>query len=100
MTFRSALFIGCGSPGSSFVRRSSLGCNVTEDRNVTTAGSYTAAFANSSGQDVIAQMATFRVAGQSVDTTPPSTPTGLSASAVSPSNINLSWLASTDNVGV
>src|SRR5256885_12701484 len=42
----------------------------------------------------------FRVAGQSVDTTPPSTPTGLSASAVSPSNINLSWLASTDNVGV
>jgi chitodextrinase len=34
------------------------------------------------------------------DTTPPSTPTGLSASAVSSSQINLAWNASTDNVGV
>src|SRR5437867_212659 len=35
-----------------------------------------------------------------VDTTAPSTPAGLSASAVSSSQINLSWSASTDNVGV
>jgi len=34
------------------------------------------------------------------DTAAPSTPTGLSASAVSSSQINLSWSASTDNVGV
>ena len=34
------------------------------------------------------------------DTTPPSTPTNLSANAVSSSQINLSWSASTDNVGV
>src|SRR6266513_1924249 len=34
------------------------------------------------------------------DTTAPSTPTGLIASAVSSSQINLSWGASTDNVGV
>lgn len=38
--------------------------------------------------------------GGSSDTTPPSTPSGLSASAVSSSQINLSWTASTDNVGV
>jgi chitodextrinase len=35
-----------------------------------------------------------------VDTVAPSTPTGLLASAVSSSQINLSWAASTDNVGV
>jgi len=34
------------------------------------------------------------------DTTPPSVPTGLTASAVSSSQINLSWAASSDNVGV
>ena len=36
----------------------------------------------------------------SVDTTPPSIPSNLSATAVSSSAINLSWTASTDNVGV
>jgi chitodextrinase len=35
-----------------------------------------------------------------VDTTPPSVPTGLTASAVSSSQINLSWAASSDKVGV
>jgi len=34
------------------------------------------------------------------DTTAPSVPGGLAATAVSPSQINLSWTASTDNVGV
>lgn len=34
------------------------------------------------------------------DTTPPSAPSGLTATSVSSSQINLSWNASTDNVGV
>jgi chitodextrinase len=34
------------------------------------------------------------------DTTPPSAPAGLTVTAVSTSQINLSWTASTDNVGV
>ena len=34
------------------------------------------------------------------DTTAPSAPSGLTATAISPSQINLSWTASTDNVGV
>ncbi len=38
--------------------------------------------------------------GSTSDTTAPSNPTNLAASAVSTSQINLSWSASTDNVGV
>ena len=38
--------------------------------------------------------------GPPPDTTPPSTPANLSASVISSSQINLSWTASTDNVGV
>src|SRR5439155_1566953 len=38
--------------------------------------------------------------GPPPDTTRPSAPTGLTASAVSSSQINLSWSASSDNVGV
>jgi hypothetical protein len=34
------------------------------------------------------------------DTTPPTAPTNLVATAASPAQINLSWTASTDNVGV
>ena len=34
------------------------------------------------------------------DTTPPSAPANLTAAAASPTQINLSWIASTDNVGV
>jgi len=37
---------------------------------------------------------------QAADTTAPSTPAGLTANAVSASQINLSWTASTDNVAV
>lgn len=35
-----------------------------------------------------------------VDTTPPSSPGGLMAAAASPTEVNLSWVASTDDVGV
>ena len=40
------------------------------------------------------------VAGSPPDTTAPSAPAGLAGSAVSSSQINLTWTASTDNVGV
>jgi chitodextrinase len=41
-----------------------------------------------------------RLPASTTDTAPPSIPTGLAATAVSSSQIDLSWNASTDNVGV
>ncbi|OHE56668.1 MAG: hypothetical protein A2Z47_12195 [Thermodesulfovibrio sp. RBG_19FT_COMBO_42_12] len=38
--------------------------------------------------------------GGEVDTTAPTTPTDLTATAISSSQIDISWTASTDNVGV
>lgn len=51
------------------------------------------------------QLALFLTAGlpvvvQAQDATPPSVPTGLVATAVSSSQVNLSWNPSTDNVAV
>lgn len=43
---------------------------------------------------------TITVIGSGPDTTPPSVPANLTATAASTSQINLSWTASTDNVGV
>ena len=45
----------------------------------------------------VAEVSTLYAMG---DTTPPSTPTGLTATAISSAQINLSWTASTDNVAV
>src|SRR3989475_8139100 len=49
-----------------------------------------------------AETSTSNAAGTtpSVDTTPPSTPTGLTGTAAGSTAANLSWSASTDNVGV
>jgi chitodextrinase len=100
MIFGAALMGGCGYPGSGFTGRSSLGCNVSQDQNVATAGSFAAVVSNAA-QSTIVQMATFRAAGQPPpDTTPPSTPTGLAATEISPSQIDLSWEPSTDDVGI
>ena len=46
-----------------------------------------------------AAMVAFKAAGSVPDTTPPTVPGGLTATATSSSQLNLSWAASTDNVG-
>jgi glucose/arabinose dehydrogenase/PKD repeat protein len=84
-------------PGSGFTTRSTAYGNRTEDRTVTVAGSY-AATASQNGSGWVMHMVAFKAAAS--DTTAPSVPTGLAASPVSSSQINLSWTTSTDNVGV
>jgi len=72
--------------------------------NTTTAsnGSHTlrAIAKDAAGNSTTSASVTVTVSNGTPDTTPPSVPTGLSASAASSSQINLSWTASTDNVGV
>lgn len=48
----------------------------------------------------IDEMEVYSSTGGGSDTTAPTAPTGLTASATSSSQVNLSWTASTDNVGV
>ncbi len=59
LIFGAAVFNSNGSPTLDFTQHSSLQSNVTEDKRVTSVGSYAATFKNGP-QDWIAQMATFK----------------------------------------
>ena len=87
--------------GSGFTQRilTSPDGDLVEDKMVTTVASYNATAPLISSQWVM-QMVAFRVASGVADIAPPTTPTGLVATPISSSQINLSWTASTDNVGV
>jgi hypothetical protein len=86
-----------GGPG--FTVRSTEYGNLTQDRNVTTAGSY-GSTATHTGGGWVMQVAAFRAEGVVEDTTPPSVPADLIARASSSSEIELGWSAATDDVGV
>jgi hypothetical protein len=66
--------------------------------NLTTTGTYTLACSNTAG--TVAQSVTVTVTGSPTDTTAPSAPTNLAGTAAGQTQINLTWTASTDNVGV
>ena len=87
-------------PGSGYTSRviTSPDGDVLEDSIVTATGSYSAT-APVAGGAWIMQMVAFRRSTGAGDTTPPTAPSGITATA-SGTQINLSWTASTDNVGV
>ncbi len=93
---------GTSGPGSGFTNRviTSPDSDIAEDRVVTTAGSYSATAPLTASGPWVMQMVAFRAAGGPVDTTPPTAPANLTATATSSSQISLSWTPSTDNVGV
>jgi glucose/arabinose dehydrogenase len=99
------LFAAAGSSntvtqaGSGYTTRSTAYGNRTQDRTVTATGSYNAS-ATQNGNGWVMQLVAFRADAGSGDVTPPSVPTGLSATAASTTAIDLAWIASTDNVGV
>jgi chitodextrinase len=87
-------------PGTGFTQRllTSPDGDIAEDRTVTATGSYSAT-APATGSWIM-QMVAFRTPVSGGDIQPPTAPTNLAATAVSGTQINLNWTASTDNVGV
>jgi fibronectin type 3 domain-containing protein len=93
---------GAGSGFTSRIVTSPDGDNA-EDRVVSATGSYTATAPLSFQGGWVMQVVAFRGAGSApppADTTPPGAPASLAATAASSSQINLTWTAATDNVGV
>jgi chitodextrinase len=91
-------------PGASFTSRviTSPDSDIFEDRIVSGSASYGADAPLSASGPWIMQMAAFRAAGSSstADTQAPTAPANLATSVASNSQVNLTWTASTDNVGV
>ena len=84
------------SPGAGYTARATSYGSLTEDKTVFVKGSYDAT-ANNSGGAWAMQMVAFKATtGGTMDITAPTMPTGVSASALSSSQIFLSWTASTD----
>ncbi|HEX2784516.1 MAG TPA: DUF4038 domain-containing protein [Ilumatobacteraceae bacterium] len=86
--------------GSGFTTRviTSPDADIVFDKSVSATGSYNVS-ARQTGSWVL-QMATFRSTAAAADTTAPTAPTNLTATAVSPTQINLAWTASADDAGV
>ena len=83
-----------GTPAAGWTTRSRLSTTVAADADAATAGSYS--FSGSSGGAFIAWIAAFKPATAPPNTTPPTVPSGLAATATSTTQITVSWVASSD----
>ena len=91
-------------PGTGFTKRMITvpDGDIAEDRIVTTVGTYSGIAPLSGGGPWIMQMIAFKAAsgGGTSDISPPTPPSNLLAMANGTNTVNLTWIASTDNVGV
>ena len=85
------------SAGSGFASRSNFHNNLVEDMPAGSPGAYSASANADAGWTI--QMVAIKPL-VIIDNTPPSIPTNFTATAISPSQIALSWTASIDNIGV
>ncbi|HSX30167.1 MAG TPA: Ig-like domain-containing protein, partial [Candidatus Saccharimonadales bacterium] len=88
-----------GTPPSGWTARLNTSGNRTADKVAATAGTYNATN-SATGNQWVMQLVAFKADSGNTDTTAPTTPSSLQATVVSGSQINLSWTAATDNVGV
>lgn len=86
--------------GSGYTSRLIYNGAIMQDRSVTSVGTYSASAPIDVSGWWVMQAVAFKVAGTGGDTQAPTVPSNFTATAVSPSQVNLSWTASTDNVGV
>ncbi|HSX42844.1 MAG TPA: Ig-like domain-containing protein [Candidatus Saccharimonadales bacterium] len=100
------LFAGGGALGSlgtaptGWTARLNTSGNRTADRVTTAAGAYSFS-TSATGNQWVMQLVAFKAdGGSSTDTTSPTAPGALQATAASSSQITLGWTAATDNVGV
>jgi chitodextrinase len=93
---------GTSGAGTGFTNRSITAPDgdILEDQIVSATGSYTATAPLSSAGGWIMQLVAFKAATVGPDTTPPTAPGTPVLSVVSSTQINLTWAAATDNVGV
>ena len=98
------VFTETTGPGAGFTNRIiTTDYDIAEDRLVAALGSYSASAAMNENGLWLMQMVAFRAAGGTApppDTTPPTAPGTPVPTAASSTQINLTWPAATDNVGV
>ena len=85
--------------GSGWTTRSTASGDRTQDQPAAAPGTYSAT-ATQNGTSWVMQAVAFRPDTSSSDTTAPTVPTGLTANGSSTTQVDLSWIASSDNVGV
>ncbi|MFK4089609.1 glycosyl hydrolase family 8 [Kribbella sp. NPDC020789] len=93
-----------GSTGWTDVYSTTTGDGAVDDLTLSGSGRFVRVYGTARGTSYGYSLFDFEVygttGGNTGDTTPPSTPTGLASTGTTSSSVSLAWNASTDNVGV